>query len=75
MDQAISREHVEETTELALPEKSKLVKSLRALDMIGFTVCAFVGPRHAGHRGLQRRPGLHLADRPGASCSCCPTRC
>ena len=43
MDQAISREGVEETTELALHEKDKLVKSLRRLDMIGFTVCAFVG--------------------------------
>ena len=43
MDQAISREGVEETTELALQEKAKLVKSLSRLDMIGFTVCAFVG--------------------------------
>ena len=43
MDQAISREYVEETTELALQEKSKLVKSLSRLDMIGFTVCALVG--------------------------------
>src|SRR3978361_1126211 len=30
-------------TELSLQEKSKLVKSLRRLDMVGFTVCAFVG--------------------------------
>jgi amino acid transporter len=43
MDQAISRGPVEETTELALQEKSKLVKSLGRLDMIGFTVCALVG--------------------------------
>jgi glutamate:GABA antiporter len=44
MDQAISRGVVEETTtELALQEKSKLVKSLGRLDMIGFTVCALVG--------------------------------
>src|SRR4029453_11309595 len=43
MDQAISREDVEQTTELALQEKSKLVKSLSRLDMIGFPVCAFVG--------------------------------
>ncbi len=43
MDQAISSERVEETTELALQEKAKLVKSLSRLDMIGFTVCAFVG--------------------------------
>jgi amino acid transporter len=42
MNQAISRE-VEETTELALHEKSKLVKSLSRFDMVGFTVCAFVG--------------------------------
>jgi glutamate:GABA antiporter len=34
---------VEETTELALAEKAKLVKSLRRFDMIFFTVCAFVG--------------------------------
>src|SRR5215212_10060672 len=33
----------EETTALALAEKQKLVKSLRRLDMIGFTVCALVG--------------------------------
>jgi amino acid transporter len=33
----------EQTTALALSEKSKLIKSLRRLDMIGFTVCAFVG--------------------------------
>src|SRR6266550_8457293 len=44
MDQAPARgEFVEETTELALAEKSKLVKSLSRLDMIGFTVCALVG--------------------------------
>jgi glutamate:GABA antiporter len=43
MDQTASREFVEETTTLALEEKSKLVKSLRRLDMIGFTVCALVG--------------------------------
>ena len=34
---------VEETTALALAEKEKFVKSLRRLDMIGFTVCALVG--------------------------------
>jgi glutamate:GABA antiporter len=33
----------EQTTALALTEKSKLIKSLRRLDMVGFTVCAFVG--------------------------------
>jgi glutamate:GABA antiporter len=43
VDQATSREYVEETTQLALEEKSKLVKSLRRIDMIGFTVCALVG--------------------------------
>ncbi|HEY7618350.1 MAG TPA: APC family permease, partial [Solirubrobacteraceae bacterium] len=43
MDQAATREYVEETTQLALEEKSKLVKSLRRIDMIGFTVCALVG--------------------------------
>jgi amino acid transporter len=36
-------ELVEETTALALKEKSKLVRSLGRLDMVGFTVCAFVG--------------------------------
>ena len=35
--------------------------------MIGFTVCAFVGLDTLGNGRLQRRPGLHLADRPGAS--------
>jgi len=34
---------VEHTTALALEEKGKLIKSLRRFDMIGFTVCAFVG--------------------------------
>jgi glutamate:GABA antiporter len=43
MDQAMPREDVEETTQLALTEKSKLVKSLRRFDMVFFTVCAFVG--------------------------------
>src|SRR3954469_22786179 len=44
MDQAPPRgEFVEETTELALAEKSKLVNSLSRLDMIGFPVCALVG--------------------------------
>jgi amino acid transporter len=43
MNQAMPTELVEETTELALAEKSKLVKSLRRLDMVGFTVCALVG--------------------------------
>jgi len=33
----------EQTTALALQEKGKLIKSLRRLDMIGFTICAFVG--------------------------------
>jgi amino acid transporter len=35
--------HLEETTQLALHEKSKLIKSLRRFDMVFFTVCAFVG--------------------------------
>jgi amino acid transporter len=34
---------VEVTTQLAVEEKRKLVRSLRRLDMVGFTVCAFVG--------------------------------
>jgi glutamate:GABA antiporter len=34
---------VEHTTALALQEKGKLIKSLGRLDMVGFTVCAFVG--------------------------------
>jgi len=34
---------VEQTTAFALAEKAKLVKSLTRLDMVGFTVCAFVG--------------------------------
>src|SRR4051794_30772671 len=42
-NQATSGEFVEQTTQLALEEKSKLVKSLRRLDMVGFTVCALVG--------------------------------
>jgi amino acid transporter len=36
-------ESLEPTTELAAQERKKLVKSLRRLDMIGFTVCALVG--------------------------------
>ena len=36
-------ELVETTTQLALEEKGNLKKSLRRLDMVGFTVCAFVG--------------------------------
>jgi amino acid transporter len=44
MDQAMPpREGVEQTTALALEEKSKLVKSLRRFDMVFFTICAFVG--------------------------------
>jgi amino acid transporter len=35
--------HLEQTTELAVHEKAKLVKSLRRFDMVLFTVCAFVG--------------------------------
>jgi amino acid transporter len=34
---------VEQTTALAVEEKGKLVKSLRRVDMILFTICAFVG--------------------------------
>ena len=34
---------LEQTTAFALAEKAKLVKSLSRLDMVGFTVCAFVG--------------------------------
>jgi amino acid transporter len=40
---AASEPLVESTTELAVHEKAKLVKSLRRIDMVGFTVCAFVG--------------------------------
>jgi glutamate:GABA antiporter len=43
MNQGTPRELVEQTTQLALEEKSKLVKSLRRFDMVFFTVCAFVG--------------------------------
>jgi amino acid transporter len=43
MNQATPKEYVEQTTQLALAEKSKLVKSLRRFDMVFFTVCAFVG--------------------------------
>jgi amino acid transporter len=43
MNQVSSTEYVEQTTQLALEEKSKLVKSLRRFDMVFFTVCAFVG--------------------------------
>src|SRR5438093_13711302 len=34
---------VERTTELALNEKSKLIRSMRRFDMVFFTICAFVG--------------------------------
>jgi len=43
MAEAMPREDVEQTTALALEEKSKLVKSLRRFDMVFFTICAFVG--------------------------------
>ncbi|MEA2277124.1 MAG: glutamate:GABA antiporter [Solirubrobacteraceae bacterium] len=43
MDPSRSGASVEQTTALALEEKSKLVRSLRRLDMVGFTICAFVG--------------------------------
>ncbi len=33
----------EQTTTLALSEKSKLIKSLRRFDMVFFSICAFVG--------------------------------
>src|SRR5579862_3739988 len=33
----------EQTTTLALSEKSKLIKSLRRFDMVFFTICALVG--------------------------------
>ncbi|HVP03371.1 MAG TPA: APC family permease [Solirubrobacteraceae bacterium] len=36
-------EFVETTTQLAVEEKGHLKKSLRRFDMVGFTVCAFVG--------------------------------
>jgi glutamate:GABA antiporter len=38
-----SDEFTEQTTSLALEEKGKLIKSLRRVDMILFTVCALVG--------------------------------
>ena len=43
MERAASARAVEQTTTLALEERSKLVKSLRRFDMVFFTVCAFVG--------------------------------
>ena len=43
MEHAAAARAVEQTTTLALEEKSKLVKSLRRFDMVFFTVCAFVG--------------------------------
>lgn len=42
MERAAAARAVEQTTTLALEEKSKLVKS-RRFDMVLFTVCAFVG--------------------------------
>ena len=33
----------DQTTALALQERSKLIKSLRRFDMVFFTICAFVG--------------------------------
>ena len=67
MDQAISREPVEETTELALQEKAKLVKSLTPPGHGRLHRVRVRGAGHAGHGRLQRRPGVHLADRAGAS--------
>jgi amino acid transporter len=43
MEHAAAARAVEQTTTLALQERSKLVKSLRRFDMVFFTVCAFVG--------------------------------
>src|SRR5580765_4879021 len=43
MEAAAVAKPVERTTELALHEKSKLIKSMRRFDMIFFTICAFVG--------------------------------
>jgi amino acid transporter len=40
---AVVDEYHEQTTALALTEKSKLIKSLRRFDMVFFTICAFVG--------------------------------
>ena len=40
---AVAGAYQEETTALALSEKSKLITSLRRFDMWFFTVCAFVG--------------------------------
>ena len=43
MDQAIPREPSRRRPSSRCRRRAKLVKSLRRLDMVGFTVCAFVG--------------------------------
>jgi hypothetical protein len=51
---------VEQTTRLALLEKTKLIKSLRRFDMLLFLVCAIVGLDTLGQvsgYGLRRSPG------------------
>ena len=65
--------HLEQTTALALEEKSKLIKSLRRFDMVFFTVCAFVGLDTLGtvaSNGPQGSSGSSSSP----PCSCCPTR-
>jgi hypothetical protein len=46
---------VEHTTELALSEKRKLVKSLGHLDMVFFTVCAIVGLDLLGQESVREQ--------------------
>ncbi|MGZ4338304.1 MAG: APC family permease [Gaiellaceae bacterium] len=40
---AVDLQPIERTTELAVQEKSKLIRSMRRFDMVFFTLCAFVG--------------------------------
>ncbi len=40
---ATDAREVEDTTAFAVAEKAKLIKSLRRIDMVFFTICAFVG--------------------------------
>ena len=56
---------IEDTTAFALAEKAKLIKSLRRVDMVGFTICAFVGLDTLGSVAHERPGGVPLARRTG----------
>ena len=66
--------HLEQTTALALAEKSKLIKSLRRFDMVFFTVCAFVGLDTLG-TVASNGPGVSPGSSSSPWCSSRPMHC